>query len=94
MELDQKLLNRLAELSALQLTDEEKQNLKLHLTEILSHFEKINSVDTKEALSLSNPLNEVMRLREDKKEVFSKKEKILDEVKDKQGRLVRVPPTV
>ena len=94
MKINQELLEKLCQLTALNLSLQEKQALKLHLEEALSHFQKISSVDTQGIPALSNPLEQKMKLREDKAQDFSEKKQMLEGAPERQGNLIKVPSTV
>ena len=94
MKLDKKLLKKLCRLVALRLNFKEKEALETHLQNVLSHFEQINSINTEGVNPLFSPLDQVMKLREDGAQDFSEKKNLLDGVPEKQGHLVKVPPTV
>ena len=94
MEINNKLLEKLSKLSALSLKAEEKDQMKVYLKETLSHFEKIKTIDTKEVEPLISPLEPPLRMRKDEVKDFPDKEKLLDQAPQKQGLLVKVPPTV
>lgn len=94
MKLDRNTLDRLCGLVALHLDSKEKELLKTHLQEVLSHFERIGSVDTKGVEPLLNPLNQIMNLREDEIQEFAGRQDMLDAAPDKKGNLVKVPSTV
>lgn len=94
MEINNKLMEKLAHLSALSLDSRERNQMKSYLKETLSHFEKIKNIDTANVEPLISPSNPPLILREDKVKNFSDKEKLLDQAPNKQGSLVKVPPSV
>ena len=91
MEINDRLLEKLAQLSALKIDPQEKSELKLYLTKTLSYFEKIRSVDTTNVQPLFSPLNPSLVLRKDKPENLANSQKLLDQAPKKQGALVRAP---
>ena len=95
MEINHKVLEKLALLSALKIdTSEENQELKDYLTKTLSYFEQIKNIDTKKIQPLISPLNPPLRLRADQAENFPDKEKLLEQAPQKQGNLIKAPATV
>ena len=95
MEINHKVLEKLALLSALKInTSKETQELKDYLTKTLSHFEQIKNIDTKQVPPLINPLNPSLKLRADQAENFPNKNQLLEQAPQKQGNLIKVPATV
>ena len=94
MKINDKLLEKLSQLSSLCLSTEEKAQIKEYLKETLSHFEKIKKIDTQNIEPLVSPLKPLLTIREDKVKDFSGKEKILEQAPQRQGALVKVPPIV
>ena len=94
MEINDKLLKKLSKLSALYLNSQEEAEIKTYLKETLSHFEKIKSIDTKNINPLFSPLNPPLRTRQDKVSEFYNKDQLLDQASQRQGSLVKVPPTL
>ena len=94
MEINTKLLKKLSKLSALSLNEEEKLEVKNYLKETLSHFEAIKKIDTKGVKPLVSPLNPPLVSRRDQALEFSDREEIFKQMPERQGSLVKVPPTV
>jgi len=94
MEINDKLLKKLFDLSALYLDDKEKTEIQNYLRETLSHFEKIKEIDTKNIKPLVSPLRLPLRLREDEVQDFLNKESLLDQAPKRQGNLIKTPSTV
>lgn len=94
MEINDKLLEKLSQLSALYLKDQEKSEMKNYLKKTLSYFEKIKDIDTKGIDPLVSPFAPPLTVRKDQNKEFPEKDKILQQAPQKQGRLVKVPPTV
>ena len=65
MVIDDKLLNRLAKLSSLELDDSKKDNLKHELEDILSFVENLNEIDVSNITATFSTLNSGTKLRED-----------------------------
>lgn len=94
MKIDKELLNKLCELALLKITPEEEKILQTHLTEILSHFQKISAVDTQGVTPLVSPLENSLPMREDTLSDFQDKESCLNQTSQRQGRLFRTVPVV
>ena len=94
MKIDKQLLSKLCDLALLKITPEEEKILQAHLTEILSHFQKISAVDTKGTAPLVNPLEETLQMREDHLQDFPDKEGCLNQAPRRQGRLFKTVPVV
>ena len=94
MEINEELLKKLSQLSALSLSSEEKESMKAYLKETLSHFEKIKEVETKGIEPLISPFEPPLRMREDKVRDFPDKKSLLDQAPQKQALLVKAPPVV
>lgn len=65
MSLDKKEVQIIANLSALNIDDAESTHVATQLSNILDLFEQIENIDTKNIKPMSNPLEQVQRLRED-----------------------------
>ena len=94
MEINDKLLEKLFQLSALSLKDQQKAETKAYLKKTLSYFEKIKTIDTTNVPPLVSPLKPPLLLRKDIAQPFSHQEELLDSAPDKQGSLVKVPPAI
>ena len=94
MEINDKLLEKLSQLSALHLNDQEKTEIKEYLKETLSHFEKIKEIDTKNVKPLVSPLEPPLITRADQTTDCSDAADLLQQAPQKLGSLVKVPPTV
>jgi len=94
VKLTDETLEKLGQLSALKIKESEKEELKLFLTKVLSYFESIQSIDTKEAPALLSPLSPPLREREDEPVDFPEKQKLLDQAAKKQGALVKTPSSL
>ncbi len=94
MKIENKLLDNIMLLAAINLNEEEKDQLLQYLKKTLSHFEKIKTIDTENVPPLINPLNSILRLREDKDIDFSEKQDLLEQAPERKGHLFKVPPVV
>lgn len=94
MKLTDDTLEKLAQLSALKIKESEKEELRLFLTKVLSYFESIQNIETKEAPALLSPLSPPLIEREDEPEDFPEKERLLEQAAKKQGALVKTPSSL
>ena len=94
MKIDKKLLNKLCRLARLKITPEEETSLQKNLSEILSHFQKINTLDTGKVPPLFNPLQNSTPLREDIPKDFQDTDACLNQTTHRKGRLFKSPPAV
>ena len=93
MEINDKLLKKLSQLSALRLNEREQEEIKKYLEKTLSYFEKIKKIKTAGAPPLKSPFQPPLSLRADEPEPFFEADKLLESAPKKQGALVKVPPT-
>ena len=90
MQIDKNLLDKLCDLAGLKITPEEEKTLQTHLTEVLSHFQKISAVNTEGTAPLFNPLEKrALPLREDILQDFENKEACLNQTAHRSGRLFK-----
>ena len=94
MKLTEETLEKLGKLSALKIKESEKEELKLFLTKVLSYFETIQSIDTKETPALLSPLSPPLKERDDQVVDFPEKKQLLDQAPQKQGALVKTPSSL
>ena len=66
MKIDDEKLNHLAKLANLTIADDEREQLKSDMTEILSWVKKLEEVDTENVEPLIHMTQEVNRVRDDK----------------------------
>ncbi|MGI9549044.1 MAG: Asp-tRNA(Asn)/Glu-tRNA(Gln) amidotransferase subunit GatC [Bdellovibrionales bacterium] len=94
MKIEKNLLDNISLLAALKLDEQEKDAFLKYLKETLSYFEKIKDIKTDQVPPLTTPFDVKLRLREDEVVDFDAKTKLLEQVPEKQGNLVKVPPVV
>ena len=89
----QQELQKLFELAGLQMPEKKEEAVAVasYLNEVLSHFQKIADIDTKGVASLTNPLEQSLRFREDEALDFSEKEAAFRQAPEKEGQLIKVP---
>jgi len=94
MDIDNKLLDYLAKLSRLKLSDEEKKFLAPQLQEILGYVEKLSDVNVENISPMAHTLNFNNVYREDNaKKVFEKND-ILKNAPQTDGDYFEVPKII
>lgn len=68
MKVDKDLINRIASVARLSLTDKEKEEFVSQLKEVLENFSKLDEVDTKNTQPSFQPVELKNALRDDKTE--------------------------
>ncbi|MDR3363586.1 MAG: Asp-tRNA(Asn)/Glu-tRNA(Gln) amidotransferase subunit GatC [Clostridiales Family XIII bacterium] len=94
MNIDDKLIEYLADLSRLELDTEEKAARKKDLADILDYMEKLNEIDTAGLPEMTHPFGAVNRFREDVVTNGDRTEELLANAPDRKGPYFRVPRTV
>ena len=75
VEINKKLIEHVAEIARLELTEDEKEKFSSQIKDIIEVFSKIDEVDTKNVEVSLQPVELKNALREDKKEpTFTQKE--------------------
>lgn len=92
--LTKKTVEKVAQLSRLELTDEEMREFEGQFEKILEYFEKISEINTEGVKPLITPTEIEFVLREDKTQQEHSVEDLVNLAPDIQGRLYRVPPVV
>jgi aspartyl-tRNA(Asn)/glutamyl-tRNA(Gln) amidotransferase subunit C len=65
MKIDDKTLDRIAELAKIEIADSERDKLKSDMSAILDWVEKLNELDTSNTKAITQMTNEVNHLRND-----------------------------
>lgn len=95
MQIDDKLVDHLAYLSRLKLTDAEKESLKGNLQKILSYVEELKEPDVADVKPLvSSTSDQGNVLRDDAVRPCLPVDKALQNAPDKQGNFFRVPKII
>lgn len=94
MQIDDKLIAHLEDISCLALTDNEKNSLKSELQEILNNMTLFNEFNTKDAEECSHPGNCVNIFRDDEVQPSFEQELILMNAPAKNDNMFIVPKTV
>ncbi len=91
MNIDDQLLEKLAKLARIKITEENKGEMKEHLSEILTWMEKLQEIDTSNVEPLTNMSPEINASREDKIGTHLERSKMLENAPDKDDKFVKVP---
>ena len=94
MEIDEKLIDYLEDLSCLTLSAEEKRRLTGDLRDILTGMEKLSALDTSGAAERSHPFDAVNAFREDRAEASFPRELILKNAPARNETMFLAPKTV
>jgi len=94
MQIDDKLLAYLEELSCLTLSDNEKTKLTHDLQEILDYMARLSEIDTNGVVERSHPFDNVNVFRDDKVCSSFDRALILQNAPVKNGEMIIAPKTV
>jgi aspartyl-tRNA(Asn)/glutamyl-tRNA(Gln) amidotransferase subunit C len=89
--IDDKLLKHLQELSHLKLEQDEQETLKNDINKILHYIEKLKEVDIEDVDKQITPVENKLELREDEPAYFEYREKIIDLFPDSENHYLKVP---
>ncbi|MEZ4871398.1 MAG: Asp-tRNA(Asn)/Glu-tRNA(Gln) amidotransferase subunit GatC [Bdellovibrionales bacterium] len=87
-------VEKVAQLAALKLTDQEIKTYGQQLSSILSHFNKITKVDTGNLSPMVTPTDIKNEFREDDVIHWENAETAVANAPEKSGNLFKVPPVV
>ena len=91
MKINQKLIDKIAKLSQLNLNKEEKSKMEQDLNKILAFVDELNTLNTDDIEPLVYINEEVNKLREDNVGQHLPKEKALKNAPDKDSDYFKVP---
>ena len=94
MQIDEKLMNYLEELSCLTLASEEKQRISGDLKAILEYMERLGELDLSGVPERSHPYDKVNAFRNDETGVSFDRELILKNAPAKNDKMFIAPKTV
>jgi aspartyl-tRNA(Asn)/glutamyl-tRNA(Gln) amidotransferase subunit C len=92
--IDDKLINHLALLSRLELSDKEKESLKRNLSEILGYVDKLESLNTKDIKQLLHTMDNKNVFRPDEAKPGFSKEEALQNAPEKEAGFFKVPRVI
>ena len=93
MSIDNSVVKKIANLSKINLSDKELENLKHELNKILDWVDDLKKVDTKMVEPMLSVFNENMTMRDDKVELTNTDE-ILSNAPDKKENFFVVPKVI
>ncbi len=88
------VIQKIANLARLQLTQEQANEFSEQLSKIILHFDEISSINTEGVEPLITPSEIEYTLREDSVKQNFHAEEMVANAPDKQGNLFKVPPVV
>ena len=94
MQVDDKLIRYLEDLSYISLTDEEKLRVAEDLGKILKAMERLNELNTDGVSERSHPFDNVNAFREDKAEASYDRTLILKNAPERNDEMFIAPKTV
>ena len=94
MKVDKELIKKVAEVSRLNLTDEEIKEFVVEIKDVLEHFSQIDKCDTKNTKPSFQPVEIKNALREDKKGECLTQEKATENSNNKKDGYFKGPKAV
>jgi len=94
MQIDDKLIGYLENLSCLTLTDQEKLRLSGDLEKILAYMDRLGELDTGGVPERSHPFDNVNAFRDDEARGSFERELILKNAPQRNGEMFIAPKTV
>jgi aspartyl-tRNA(Asn)/glutamyl-tRNA(Gln) amidotransferase subunit C len=94
MEVNDKLIEKLSDLSRLKFNDEEKEEIKKDLQQMISFIDKMNEVNTNDVEPLLHMTNEVNILREDEVKGMISQEDALKNAPVHDDSFFKVPKVI
>jgi aspartyl-tRNA(Asn)/glutamyl-tRNA(Gln) amidotransferase subunit C len=94
MRVDEKEVEKIANLAKITLTDKEKKKYSLQLSEILKYVEQLNEIDTENVQPLSHVQEVTNIFRQDKVIPSLKKEEVFKNVPEVHGPYYQVPKVI
>ncbi len=92
--IDQKTIEQIAKLARLEVTADEAQGYAEQLSKILTHFQEISKIDTKNVQPLVTPVEIQFQARTDRAIKELSPAEILANAPEKAGHLFKVPPVI
>jgi aspartyl-tRNA(Asn)/glutamyl-tRNA(Gln) amidotransferase subunit C len=87
-------VEHIAQLAYIKLSDEESENMRVHLTNILGHFASLASVDTDGVEATGHTTDSHTVMRKDEAHSPLAQEDVLRNAPDRDGEFVRVRPVL
>ena len=87
-------VDHIAQLAYIKLSDEESENMRQELTDILGHFQALASIDTEDVDPTGHTTDSNTVLRADEPQTPLEREDVLKNAPDRDGEFVRVRPVL
>ena len=94
MKIDKKTIEYIANLSRIELSDQEKEVFIHQLSDILSYIEKLNKLNTEDIKPMAHSINTTNVFREDKLEPPISREDALSNAPSAMGAFFKVPKVI
>jgi len=94
MQIDDTLLNKLEKLSALQINDEKREEIKKQLSEIVSFVDVLNELDLSSDEAVVSSIKGGTPLREDEPHLSDVVDEILKHAPSREGHFFAVPKII
>jgi aspartyl-tRNA(Asn)/glutamyl-tRNA(Gln) amidotransferase subunit C len=94
IKLDKLIIQKVANLSRIDLNENETERLSEELSKIINFFQKISEINTSKIEPLSTPFENENFLREDIVHNEFTPEEMVENAPSRQGSLFKVPPVV
>ena len=94
MQVDDKLIAYLEELSCLVLSDDEKKRIAVDLEKVLNAMERLGELNTVGVVERSHPFDNVNAFREDEVKASFDRELILKNAPERNNEMIIAPKTV
>ena len=85
-------VEHISELAYVKLSDEEMENMRVHLTDILGHFASLSTVDTDDVEVTGHTTDAYSVMRKDEPFTPMDQEDVLRNAPDRDGEFLRVRP--
>lgn len=94
MEIKKEEILHIAKLASLKIKDEEIEEYRKNLQDILNFANTINSVDTENIEGTNGATKNVNVLREDKVEIFEDKDALMENAPEKSNNMFKIPKVI
>lgn len=92
--IDHKIVQKMANLSRLELEDSSLQEYSKKLSAALTYFDQLSGINTQGVSPMVTPVEIEFRMRADEVENYHKTEELISNAPDVAGHLFKVPPVV
>jgi aspartyl-tRNA(Asn)/glutamyl-tRNA(Gln) amidotransferase subunit C len=94
MKIDDKTLDRIAELAQIEIADDDRERLKADMSSVLDWVEKLNELDTDDSTAITQMALEINRLRNDEEVNNFSQEQATRNAKEKKDGFFVVPKVI